>query len=153
EEADIQRKREIPPVVPLKPAPKGVKAVLGMRLKLLKAHPFAAATAAVIVLGGTMSGGYEGHQHAHPGGIFVPVPRVPDLPSFGVPGSADLPSVGPLAGKLNGYLQSGNESGFLSLATAAARKAMRSWWGNQEAMGFTTGAVVPARAADNAVHV
>lgn len=152
-EADIKRKREVPRVVPHEPAPKGVKAILGLLLRLLRSHPFAAVAAAVIVLGGTVSGAYEGHQHAGPYGAFVSVPKLPDLPSLGVPGSAGLPSVSPLAGKLTGYLQSRNESGFLSLATPAARTAMRSWWANQQAMGFTTGAVVPASATEYTVHV
>ena len=145
DEADIQRKRETPrEPVPHVPAPKGMKAIFGLLLRLLGSHPFAAVAAAVIVLSGTVSGVYEGHQHARPYGAFVPVPD---------PGSAELPSVSPLAVKLTGYLQSKNESGFLSLAVPAARKAMRSWWANQQAMGFTTGAVVPASAADNSVHV
>jgi Zn-dependent protease with chaperone function len=147
DEAGIQRKRETPrEPMPHVPAPKGVKAVLGLLLSALKSRPFAAVAAAVIVLGGTVSGVYEGHQHARPYGAFVPVPGS---------GSADLlgPSVSPLATKLSGYLQSKNESGFLSLAAPAARKAMQSWWAHQQAMGFTTGAVVPASAADNSVHV
>lgn len=46
--------------------------------------------------------------------------------------------------KLTGYLQAKNEAGFLSLAAPAARPAIRVWWANQEAMGFTGGTVVPA---------
>jgi Zn-dependent protease with chaperone function len=148
DKADIQRKRETPrEPVPHVPAPKGMKAIFGLLLRLLGSHPFAAAAAAVTVLGGTVSGVYEGHQHARPYGAFVPAPRLPDLPCIGGPCSA------PLAVKLTGYLQSKNESGFLSLAAPAARKAMQSWWANQQAMGFTTGAVVPASAADDSVHV
>jgi hypothetical protein len=143
DEADMQRKRETPPMVPRKPAPKGVKAILGLLLSALKSRPFAAVAAAVIVLSGTAAGAYEGHQHARPYGAFVPVPD-PD---------AELPSVSSLAVKLTGYLQARNESGFLSLAAPAARKAMRSWWANQQAMGFTTGAAVPGSAADSGVHV
>ena len=154
DEADIQRKRETPrEPVPHVPAPKGMKAIFGLLLRLLGSHPFAVAAAAVVVLSGTVSGVYEGHQHARPYGAFVSVPTVPDLPSLGMPGSAGLPSVSPLAGQLTGYLQSRNESGFLSLATPAARMAMRSWWANQQAMGFTTGAVVSAGAADTTIHV
>jgi Zn-dependent protease with chaperone function len=144
DEADIRRKREDPrEPVPHVPAPKGVKAVFGLFLRLLGSHPFAAAAAAVIVLSGTVSGVYEGHRHARPYGAFVPTV---DLGST-------LPSVSPLAVKLTGYLQSKNESGFLSLAAPAAEKAMQSWWANQQAMGFTTGAVVPAGAADTRVQV
>jgi Zn-dependent protease with chaperone function len=153
DEADIKRKRETPRVVPHEPAAKGVKAILGLLLRLLISHPFAAGAAAVIVLAGTVSGAYEGHQHARPYGAFVPVVKLPDPPSLGVPGSAGLPSASPLAGKLTGYLQTRNESGFLSLATPAARTAMRSWWANQQAMGFTTGAIVPASPTEDTVHV
>jgi hypothetical protein len=154
EEANTRGKRKTPSVVvPLKPVRKGIRAIPGILLHALKAHPVAAFMAAAVVLGGAVSGAYEGHQHARPYGAFVPVVTVPDLPSFGVPGSAELPSASPLAGQLTGYLQARNESGFLSLAAPAARTAMRSWWANQQAMGFTTGAVVPASAADNALHV
>ena len=144
DEADIQRKRKTPSEpVPHVPGPKGMKAVFGLLLRLLGSHPFAAAAAAVIVLSGTVSGVYEGHRHARPYGAFVPTV---DLGST-------LPSVSPLAVKLTGYLQSKNESGFLGLAAPGARKAMQSWWANQQAMGFTTGAVVPASTADTRVQV
>ena len=145
DEAGIQRKRESPrEPVPHVPAPKGMKAIFGLLLRLLGSHPLAAAAAAVIVLGGTVSGVYEGHQHARPYGAFVPVPD---------PDSAELLLVSPTAVKLTGYLQSKNESGFLSLAAPAARKAMRSWWANQKAMGFTTGTVVPISAGNGTATV
>lgn len=145
-ETDAQRKRGTPVRVS---ARKGRKAILSLLRSALKARPLAAAAAAVIVLGGTVSGVYEGHQHARPGGALVaalaPVPNSDLFPRG--------PTVSPLAVKLTDYLQSKNESGFLSLAAPSARKAMRSWWANQQAMGFTTGAVVPTGAADNSVNV
>lgn len=146
DEAEIQRKRETPrEPVPHVPPPTGRKAIFSLYLRLLGARPFAAAAAAVIVLSGTVSGIYEGHQHARPYGAFGPA-----KPSSRVQGSALLPSANPLASKLSGYLQSRNESGFLSLAMPSAWPAMRSWWANQQAMGFTTGAVVPVGATDDA---
>ncbi len=57
-----------------------------------------------------------------------------------------------LFGRLTGYLQSGNRAGFLGLASAAARPALRTWWDNLKAIGFTTGAVIPT-APHDLVHV
>ncbi len=149
DEADVQRKRGTPrEPTPHVPAPKGMNDIFSLLLRLLRSHPFAAAAAGVIVVGGTASGVYEGHQHAPPYGVLVHVPKIPGLPV-----GASLPSASPLARKITGYLQSHNESGFLSLATPAARTAMRTWWANQQAMEFTTGAVVPSSAADTTIHV
>jgi hypothetical protein len=53
-----------------------------------------------------------------------------------------------LFAKLTGYLQTGNKTGFLHLASAAARPAMRTWWDNLAAIGFTTGAVIPTASHD-----
>jgi len=50
--------------------------------------------------------------------------------------------------QLTGDLQSGNKTGFLHLASAAARPAMRTWWDNLKAIGFTTGAVIPTARHD-----
>jgi hypothetical protein len=55
---------------------------------------------------------------------------------------------GALFGKLSADLQAGNEAGFLGLASPAARPAMKTWWGNLSAIGFTTGAVVPTASND-----
>lgn len=129
-------------VVPLNTGRQGFRAIPGILLRALKAHPAAAVLAAVVVLGGAAAGGYEGHQHASLYGAFVSMPD-----------SMELPSVSPVASQLTGSLQARNESWFLRLAAPAARKAMRSWWAAQEAMGFTTGAVVPVSDTDNTVHL
>ena len=71
--------------------------------------------------------------------------------SSGGAGSAPIPvQMFPdaLFRQLTGYLQSGNETGFLHLASAAARPAMRTWWDNLAAIGFTTGAVIPTASHD-----
>lgn len=57
-----------------------------------------------------------------------------------------------LFARLTRDIQAKNETGFLGLAAPAARQAIRSWWANQKAIGFTTGAIVPA-SADGAVKV
>jgi hypothetical protein len=54
--------------------------------------------------------------------------------------------------QLDGYVQTGNKAGFLGLAAAAARPAMATWWDNLQAIGFTTGAVIPT-ARDDLVRV
>jgi Zn-dependent protease with chaperone function len=128
--------------VPLNTGRQGFRAIPGILLRALKAHPAAAVLAAAVVLGGAAAGGYEGHQHASRYGAFVSMPD-----------SMELPSASPVASQLTDSLQSRNESRFLRLAAPAARKAMRSWWAAQQTMGFTTGAVVPVSDTGNSVHV
>ena len=41
-----------------------------------------------------------------------------------------------------------NETAFLRLASASARTAMKTWWDNLNAIGFTAGAVIPTAASD-----
>jgi hypothetical protein len=50
--------------------------------------------------------------------------------------------------KLTGYLSARDEAGFLGLASAAARPALKTWWDNLQAIGFTTGAVIPTARHD-----
>jgi aryl carrier-like protein len=57
-----------------------------------------------------------------------------------------------LFGQLTTDIQARNESAFLGLASAAARPAITAWWDNLQAIGFTTGAVIPAVSID-AVHI
>ena len=48
-----------------------------------------------------------------------------------------------LYGKLTAAVQGGDEAALLSLAAPGARPALRTWWENLQAIGFTTGAVLP----------
>jgi len=57
-----------------------------------------------------------------------------------------------LFSRLTADIQAKNETAFLSLASAAARPAIKTWWDNLQAIGFTTGVVVPTDAID-AVHI
>lgn len=57
-----------------------------------------------------------------------------------------------LFSQLTRDIQSGNEAGFLAVATPTARTAMRTWWQNLNTIGFTTGAVIPTASHDT-VHV
>jgi hypothetical protein len=41
-------------------------------------------------------------------------------------------------------LQAGDEKGFLSLVAPSARPAVQTWWDNLQAIGFTTGLVMPS---------
>jgi hypothetical protein len=50
--------------------------------------------------------------------------------------------------ELTGYLQARNEAGFLALASASARPAVKAWWDNLQKIGFTTGAVIPTASHD-----
>jgi len=45
-------------------------------------------------------------------------------------------------------IDSQNEAAFLRLASAHARPAMKTWWDNLNAIGFTAGAVIPTAASD-----
>jgi hypothetical protein len=71
--------------------------------------------------------------------------------------SAALPTAEPmpaemfpdtLFGELTADLQAGNETAFLHLASASAQPAIRTWWENLRAIGFTTGAVIPTASID-----
>jgi hypothetical protein len=53
-----------------------------------------------------------------------------------------------LFARLTQDVQSGNQAGFLAAATPGARTAMRTWWQNLNAIGFSTGAVVPTASHD-----
>jgi hypothetical protein len=53
-----------------------------------------------------------------------------------------------LFGQLTADIQAGNETGFLGLASAAARPALTTWWDNLRSIGFTTGAVIPTANID-----
>jgi hypothetical protein len=53
-----------------------------------------------------------------------------------------------LFAKLTRDIQDKNETAFLSLVAPAARQAVQSWWANQMALGFTTGAILPATVDD-----
>ena len=50
--------------------------------------------------------------------------------------------------QMSADLAAGNETGFLSMASAAARPALKNWWDNLHAIGFTTGAVIPTVSQD-----
>jgi hypothetical protein len=50
--------------------------------------------------------------------------------------------------KLTGFLQARDETGFLGLASASARPAVKSWWDNLQKIGFTTGTVIPTAPHD-----
>ncbi|HVT70605.1 MAG TPA: hypothetical protein VHF26_22855 [Trebonia sp.] len=45
-------------------------------------------------------------------------------------------------------IQGGNEKGFLSLVAPGARPAVQTWWDNMQAIGFTTGLVMPTNKTD-----
>jgi hypothetical protein len=54
-----------------------------------------------------------------------------------------------LFSKLTQNIQARNEAGFLSLVAPAARPAVRMWWENLQAIGFTTGAIGPPSSSDS----
>ena len=45
-------------------------------------------------------------------------------------------------------IQANNEQAFLSLVAPSARPAVRTWWENMAAIGFTTGAIMPNTSSD-----
>jgi hypothetical protein len=50
--------------------------------------------------------------------------------------------------QLTNDLQDNNEKGFLSLVAPSAQPAVRTWWDNMQAIGFTTGLVMPTSRTD-----
>lgn len=50
--------------------------------------------------------------------------------------------------KLTQDIQTQNEAGFLSLVSPGARPEVRIWWENLQAIGFTTGAILPTASGD-----
>jgi hypothetical protein len=99
--------------------------------------PYCAGALAVFVVAGLIIGLRHTSGAAQPAGAAQMPPEVfPDA----------------LFGALTSDLQAGNETAFLGMASAAARPAIRTWWDNLKAIGFTTGAVIPTASAD-AVHV
>jgi hypothetical protein len=104
--------------------------------------PYCAGALAVFVVAGAIIG----VQHALGTG---PAPR--GTSSAAAPMPAEMfPDA--LFGQLTTDIQAGNESAFLGLASARARPAIKTWWDNLQAIGFTTGAVVPTASFDT-VHV
>jgi hypothetical protein len=57
-----------------------------------------------------------------------------------------------LFSRLTKDIQAKNEAAFLSLASPGAQPAIKTWWDNLAAIGFTTGAVLPTDSID-AVHI
>jgi hypothetical protein len=53
-----------------------------------------------------------------------------------------------LFGTMTKDIEARNEAAFLSLASARARPAMKTWWDNLNAIGFTAGAVIPTASSD-----
>src|SRR5579863_4779261 len=53
-----------------------------------------------------------------------------------------------LFGQLTAAVAARDESRFLALAAPGARPAMKTWWANLAAIGFTTGAVIPTASHD-----
>ncbi len=50
--------------------------------------------------------------------------------------------------KLTQDIQHDNQTDFLSLVAPAARPAVQTWWHNMQAIGFTTGLIMPAAKTD-----
>ena len=72
-------------------------------------------------------------------------------PANGTATGAPLPAEmfpGALFGKLTADLAARSEAGFLAMAAPGARAAMKTWWDNQAALGFITGAVIPTASHD-----
>ena len=102
--------------------------------------PYCAGALAVLVVAGVIIGLRHSSGTAQPPGrstaLVMPAEMFPDA----------------LFGELTTDIQAGNETAFLGLASPAAQPAIRTWWGNLRAIGFTTGAVIPTATID-AVHI
>jgi hypothetical protein len=102
--------------------------------------PYCAGALAVFVVAGLIIGLRYNSGTAKPAALSTAEP----LPAEMFPDA--------LFGQLTADIQAGNETAFLSLASPAARPAIRTWWNNLAAIGFTTGAVLPTASVDG-VHI
>jgi hypothetical protein len=104
--------------------------------------PFASGALTVVVLAAAVAGSVAllHHQHA---------PRKPAKPraAQAVPMPARMPSTA-LFQALTQDIQTQNEAAFLSQVAPAARPAVQTWWQNLQAIGFTSGAIMPAASSD-----
>jgi hypothetical protein len=98
--------------------------------------PYCAGALAVFLVSGLIIGLRYNSGPAQPGALSTAEP----MPAQMFPDA--------LFGELSADLQAGNETAFLGLASASARPAITSWWDNLEAIGFTTGAVLPTAPLD-----
>jgi hypothetical protein len=76
------------------------------------------------------------HAHAHARAAVPPVTQ--SMPATMSPYT--------LLGKLTTAVEAGNETAFLSMVAPSAQPAVRLWWENLQAIGFTTGVIMPAGA-------
>ena len=84
-------------------------------------------------------------QHA-----FTPAPRAHSSASASTPAQL-MPAEmfpGALLAAMTQDINSRNETAFLRLASPHARPAMKTWWDNLNAIGFTAGAVIPTASND-----
>jgi len=106
--------------------------------------PFASGALTVLVLAAATVGTIAvlGH-HAQK---KKPAPARPAA-ARAVPMPPQMPSA-TLFEALTQDIQAGNEADFLSQVAPAARPAVQTWWENLQAIGFTTGVIMPAASSD-----
>jgi hypothetical protein len=102
--------------------------------------PYCAGALAVFVVAGVIIGLRHNSGTAQPAALSTAEPMPAEM----------FPDA--LFGELTADLQAGNETAFLHQASASAQPAIRTWWDNLRAIGFTTGAVIPTASID-AVHL
>lgn len=80
-----------------------------------------------------------GHASAAASSPAAAAPKVP-MPAQAFPDT--------LFKRLTKDLQNKDEQGFLSLVAPSARPAVQTWWENMQAIGFTTGLIMPTDKTD-----
>jgi hypothetical protein len=83
----------------------------------------------------------------HPAGHASSVASSPAAGSPGGPMPAQM-FPDPLFTRLTKDIQDKNEKDFLSLVGPGARAAVQTWWDNMQALGFTTGLIMPTDKTD-----
>ena len=110
--------------------------------------PFTSGALTVVVLAAVVVGSVAVLHHRHapkkPAPAKSPAAQAVPMPAL-MPSSA-------LFQALTQDIQAGNEGAFLSQVAPAARPAVQTWWENLQAIGFTSGAIMPAT-SDDLVHV
>jgi hypothetical protein len=102
--------------------------------------PFFGGALAVIVVAAAVTVALHTSRTAHRAGVTATPAKV--SPAAPAPLPAQMfPDA--LYGQLTAAVQGGDEAALLSLAAPGAKPALRTWWENLQAIGFTTGAVLP----------
>ena len=123
---------------PMAPAPAGDGGPARPAWRVWWVLPFCGALVVIAIAAGVIAIRYAS-QTPYPGPSRPPAAAAP-MPAEMFPGA--------LFSALTQDIEVRNETAFLRLASPGARPAMKTWWDNLNAIGFTAGAVIPTAGGD-----